>query len=342
MPDVKVMVVDDSAAMRALFCDILENAKGIDVCATAANADEAREKLESAKPDVLTLDVEMPGTSGMELLEEIMAERPMPVVMLSSITQEGTGTAQRALDLGAAHCFPKPLNTSQDVFSETVAKLGDIVRKAAAGELPAKGADNDDGGDGGGAGGGGVVALACGEAGLDYAKHMVAGLTSECPPTVLLIDADADAVEACFASAKGAVACEIVEGSDGVALKPGRVVLVHRKSHHATIEGGEVPRLKEVERDPVNGARPSADLLFGSLAKAGGAGVAGLFVGTGSDGARGLKMLGDAGARIFVQQPADFEPSDRLDAVKTQEVDAEVIDKGAILEWIDGRAAVAA
>ncbi len=89
MADTRVMVVDDSAAMRALFCGILENAKGVEVCGVANDAADARAKMPDCRPDVLTLDVEMPGMSGMDFLKEIMEERPMPVIMLSSIAQAG-------------------------------------------------------------------------------------------------------------------------------------------------------------------------------------------------------------------------------------------------------------
>ena len=124
MSNVKVLVVDDSAAMRALFSEILDEAKGVEVVGLARNVEDAREQIAKLKPDVLTLDVEMPGMTGMEFLAELMQTNPMPVVMLSSVTQDGTGTAQKALELGAYDCFPKPLHTSQEEFTATVAKLG--------------------------------------------------------------------------------------------------------------------------------------------------------------------------------------------------------------------------
>jgi len=134
MSNVKVLVVDDSAAMRALFSDILDQAKGVDVVGTARNADQARDMIAELKPDVLTLDVEMPGMTGMEFLAELMETNPMPVIMLSSVTQEGTGTAHKALEIGAVDVFPKPLHTSQEEFTKTVNKLGSIVIAAASTE----------------------------------------------------------------------------------------------------------------------------------------------------------------------------------------------------------------
>ena len=93
MHEARVLVVDDSAAMRALFSDILDEAKNVRVVGVAANAGAARDQIAELKPNVITLDVEMPGMSGIEFLAEIMETNPLPVVMLSSMTQMGTGTA---------------------------------------------------------------------------------------------------------------------------------------------------------------------------------------------------------------------------------------------------------
>ena len=221
MANVKVMVVDDSAAMRALFCDILDNAKGVTVCGTAKNADDARDQLDTLKPDVLTLDVEMPGMSGMEFLEEVMANRPMPVIMLSSITQAGTGTARRALELGAVHCFPKPLHTSREEFDATVRQLGDIVLKAAAGELK-PGGEGAEGGEGGGAkyrSDGRIVALACGAAGIESARQVLAAYDAACPPTIVLFDADSATVENAVRAMRHSLPCQLGDAVEDLGLR---------------------------------------------------------------------------------------------------------------------------
>lgn len=336
MSNVRVLVVDDSAAMRALFCDILDNAKGVTVCGTAKNADEARDQLDKLKPDVLTLDVEMPGKSGMEFLEEVMETRPMPVIMLSSITQAGTGTARRALELGAVHCFPKPLHTSREEFDATVRQLGDIVVKAAAGELQPGGADAE-----GSAGGaakyrsdGRIVALACGTAGIESARQVLAAYDAACPPTIVLFDAEPSAVENAVRAMRHSLPCQLGDAVDGVALEPGKVWLTHDPTRHVIVEAGEPPRLRLVERDPVNGCRPSADLLFGSLARSGLPSLGGLLTGSGNDGVRGLAILTEAKGKIFVQRPADYAPRDRYDAVRAQGLDLADLRQEAIPEWI--------
>lgn len=335
MADVKVMVVDDSAAMRALFCDILDNAKGVTVCAVAKNAEEAREKIPTARPDVITLDVEMPGMSGMEFLAEIMASNPLPVIMLSSITQEGTGTAQRALELGAVHCFPKPLHSSGAEYEATIARLGDIVRRAAAGEL-APGGSGNAGSEGaqGYTSDGTIVVLACGQAGLESAKQVLAAYPAQCPPTILVVDGEADAVAGAVAAMRGSLACEIEEAVDGYEVRAGRALIAHDRARHVIVEAGTPPRVRLVEREAVAGFRPSADLLLGSLARAGVAVVAGVLPGSGADGAKGLQMLGSAGSKVFIQRPADYAPRERYDAVRGLGVAAADLEAREVAGWL--------
>src|SRR3546814_2176342 len=134
----RVLVVDDSITMRALFTDVLERSSGISVVGAAANADEARDMIAELKPDVLTLDVEMPGKSGLEFLEELMESKPIPVVMLSTLTQKGAQTSFKALELGAVDCFPKPQQATPAEFDKIVDKLGKLVIAAASGKVRAK------------------------------------------------------------------------------------------------------------------------------------------------------------------------------------------------------------
>ncbi len=334
MPNVRVLVVDDSAAMRALFCDILDNAKGVDVCGVANNADQARDKIAELNPDVLTLDVEMPGMSGMEFLEEVMADRPMPVIMLSSITQAGTGTAQRALELGAVHCFPKPLHSSQDEFNATVAKLGGIVIAAANGELDGGGKDAAAGVSGEYEPDGKVVVLGASASGIDGLKEILASYPANCPPTLVVFDGEVSAIESAIGTIRGSVACAIEDAIDGMTLKPGTAYLAYNATRHVIVEPGEKPVLRLVDRDPVNGFRPSADLLFGSLARSGIPAVSGLLTGNGADGAKGAQLLASSGAQVFVQKPPSYASQDRFKAVEATGASVEVLEQDAIANWI--------
>lgn len=335
MADVRVLVVDDSAAMRALFCDLLDNAKGVTVCGTARNADDARDQIAEVKPDVLTLDVEMPGMSGMEFLEEIMETKPMPVIMLSSITQEGTGTAARAMELGAVHCFPKPLHSSGEEFNATVAKLGGIVIAAATGELQPGG-----GGDAGGGAGGGfepdgsIVVLSASAAGFDSLKGVLAAYPSNCPPTLVVLDGDPAGIKSAMEAMRSSVACKIEDAIDGMALKPGTAYLAYDPARHIVVEAGDEPRIRQVDRDPVGGFRPSADLLLGSLARTGLPAVGGMLVGNGADGAKGMQILAQSSGKVFVQKPADYAPQERYSALKALGVAAEELRGDGIAAWI--------
>jgi len=135
MHEARVLVVDDSVAMRALFSDLLEQTRNVRVVGTAASTDEARKPIAELQPNVVTLDVEMPGMSGIEFLEEIMNSKPLPVVMLSGLTQSGTETSLKAYELGAVECFPRPLKATPEQFSKTVGKLGKIVLAASNSNL---------------------------------------------------------------------------------------------------------------------------------------------------------------------------------------------------------------
>lgn len=308
MHEARVLVVDDSAAMRALFCDILEQAKDVRVVGAAANAAEAWDKIEDLRPNVLTLDVEMPGKSGIEFLADLMEEKPMPVVMLSSITQAGTDAALKALELGAVECFPKPLRVSPEQFSATVKKLGKIVlaaanskpkaRKAAAAPEPAApaaaGAFNWNGA---------VVALGGSMGAVDALQELLLSYPSACPPTVAAVLVEPTMAEALVARLDAALPCSVKKAEDGAPLVPGTVYIAFEPAVHVTVEAGAPPVLRMLARDPVGGMRPSADLLFGTLARAGVKSTAAILSGFGADGAKGLKLLRDQGGTTFVQSP---------------------------------------
>ncbi len=336
MNNVRVLVVDDSAAMRALFCDVLDQAKGVEVVGTARSADQARDLIAELKPDVLTLDVEMPGMTGMEFLEEIMATNPLPVIMLSSVTQEGTGTAQKALALGAVECFPKPLHTSQAEFSATVNKLGAIVIAAASVDVSAGGnAASEQSGDlQGFESDGRLVVLAAATGSIEVVREIIAAYPPNCPPTVVLLDASDELCERAVDRLRSSVACKIEDASDDAMLLPGTVYLAYRKDRHIIIENDFAPIIKLVERDPIAGQRPSADMLLASVARAGLPAVGGVLAGTGSDGARGLEALARTGAQIFVQSADEVAPSERLKAVREVCPSGEGVKASQIPGWI--------
>ena len=314
MHEARVLVVDDSAAMRALFSDVLEQSRNVVVVGTAANAAEARDQIAELKPNVLTLDVEMPGMSGIDFLKEIMETNPMPVVMLSSLTQSGTETSLRAYELGAVECFPKPLKATPEQFTKTVGKLGKIVLAAANSNVRdrkphvhrevAKDAEAHF------TWNGHIAAFGASMGGIDALTKMLANWPAECPPTVITLQAEPALVETFVNHIDGLLKCSVRHAKDGAQLTQGIIHIAADPEKHVVFEPGQPPRLRLVARDPVDGARPSATLLFGTMARAGVAAVAGVLTGMGADGAKGLKMMRDAGCRTFIEDPASATVSE--------------------------------
>ena len=135
MADVKVLVVDDSLTMRVLISGALERIKGVQVVGAADGAAEAREMVKQYRPEVMTLDVEMPGMSGLEYLAEIMEERPMPVIMFSTRTAAGATESVEALRLGAIDCFPKPRVAAPAELDVIIKKLAKRLKAAKKAEV---------------------------------------------------------------------------------------------------------------------------------------------------------------------------------------------------------------
>lgn len=316
MHEARVLVVDDSAAMRALFTDVLEQSRDVRVVGVAASADEARDQIAALRPNVVTLDVEMPGMSGIEFLEELMTTSPIPVVMLSSLTQAGTEISLKAYDLGAVECFPKPLRATPEQFTKTVAKLGKIVLAAANCNIRERQRRHEHKGhEAAFTWNGRYAAFSASMGGIEALTTLLAGYPAQCPPTVITLQSEPALVETFIARLNRELKCSVKAATDGVALTPGHIYIAADPEKHAVFEPGEPPKLRLVARDPVDGARPSATLLFGTMARAGIPTVGGVLTGMGEDGAKGLKLMRDAGGNTFVQDRATALVSEAPDAV---------------------------
>ena len=304
MNEARVLVVDDSAAMRALFSDILEQSKNVVVVGTAVSAEDARAQIPQLRPNVLTLDVEMPGMSGLEFLEEIMTTNPMPVVMLSSLTQSGTETSLKAYELGAVECFPKPLKVTPEQFNQSVGKLGKIVLAAANSNVKEKKPREQKAAVANFVPNGHIAAFSASMGGIDALTSLLAGYPAQCPPTIITLQSEPALVGTFINRLSKDLPCAVKRTEDGAALTQGTIYISADAEQHVVVEAGSPPKIRLVARDPVDGARPSATLLFGTIARAGVPAVGTVLTGMGQDGAKGLKLMRDAGCRTFAQTPA--------------------------------------
>ena len=316
MHEARVLVVDDSAAMRALFSDILDQAKNVRVVGTARSAADAREQIAELKPNVITLDVEMPGMSGIDFLEEIMEKDPLPVVMLSSLTQAGTETSLRAFELGAVECFPKPLKATPEQFAKSVGKLGKIVLAAANSNVrDRKVRTEQKTSEAPFEWNGHLVAVSASMGGIDALTTMLGQFPGNCPPTLVCLQAEPMVVDTFIKRLDDMLKCHVRPAKDGATLTQGTIYIAADPERHVVVEAGQPPRLRLMERDPVDGARPSANLMFGSIARGAIPTVGAVLTGMGSDGARGLRLLREAGCETFVQDRKTALVSEAPEAV---------------------------
>ena len=305
MHEARVLVVDDSAAMRALFSDILDEAKNVRVVGVASSAGAARDQIAELKPNVITLDVEMPGMSGIEFLAEIMESNPLPVVMLSSLTQAGTETSLKAYELGAVECFPKPLRATPEQFAKTVGKLGKIVLAAANSNVyDRKARAEHKQADTPFEWNGRIAAFSASMGGIDALTTILGQFPANCPPTVVCLQAEPMVVDTFIKRLDTDLKCNVRAAKDGASLTLGTIHIAADPESHVVVEPGQPAKLRLMARDPVDGARPSANLLFGSIARGAVPAVGTVLTGMGSDGARGLKLMRDAGQDTLVQDRA--------------------------------------
>jgi two-component system chemotaxis response regulator CheB len=296
----RVVIVDDSPTMRALIRAALSAHPGLDVVGEAGDPIEAREIIKALSPDVITLDVEMPNMNGLEFLDRLMRLRPMPVVMVSTLTQRGADATLAALELGAVDCVGKPSAGGPAAFGT----LADVVAAAAEANVsarmapPAK-AQSDESyrpGDR-------VVSIGSSTGGVEALTTVLGGFPRQCPPTLITQHMPA-AFTGSFASRLDrSCAPTVVEASDGDVVRPGHVYIAPGGARHMTLRRlGDRLVLRLVEGDLVSGHRPSVDALFHSVAESvGPRAVGAILTGMGRDGAEGLLAMRRAGAATIGQ-----------------------------------------
>jgi len=318
MSKIRVLVVDDSALMRKLLSELLNSDPEIEVVGTAMDAYMARDKIKKLQPDVLTLDVEMPRMDGLHFLSNLMRLRPMPVVMVSSLTEKGADVTMRALDLGAVDFVSKPkvdfAHTLQDSADElknkvkaaAIACVNTLQRNASRPDVTSVHRSTsirriasvgssylttDK-----------IIAIGASTGGTEAIKEVLIHLRADCPGVVIT-----QHIPPIFSNsfAKRMDQCSpltVYEAEDGQQILPGHAYIAPGDRHLTVVKDGSRYRCKLDDSEAVNRHRPAVDVLFESVAKNASENAIGVILtGMGRDGAEGLKRMRDSGAMTIAQ-----------------------------------------
>ena len=315
---VRVLIVDDSAVVRQMLTEILDGDPGIEVVGVATDPLIARDKIKRLNPDVITLDVEMPRMDGLAFLENLMRLRPLPVVMISSLTERGADTTLQALALGAVDFISKPkLDVARGLESyaeEIIAKVKTAaraqVRPLARAATPKHTADavvaaasvsralrfhtTDR-----------LIAIGASAGGTEALRVVLEQMPADAPAIVLTQHIPAGFSRAFAERLDRHSAMAVREASDGEAILTGHAYLPPGGQHMRVIRDGARWRCRIDDGPAVNRHKPAVDVLFRSVAHSAGDNAIGVILtGMGDDGARGLLEIAQAGAPTFVQDEA--------------------------------------
>lgn len=314
---IRVLIVDDSPLMRALLQHRLGRERDISVVGTAADAAEARQMMKALDPDVVTLDIEMPGMDGLSFLEKIMQLRPTPVILVSGATEAGASATARGLQLGAVGCIAKSQLRVRPSDIVDDCPLVEMVREAARVHLephplrPSPRSAAPSQAASAAAAQADIIVIGASTGGVEALHTVLADFPADCPPTLIV-----QHINGCFAAAIAqsfdrAVRPRVMLAESDMPLERGTVLLAPGNDRHLQVAaaGSRGMRCVLREGDPVSGHRPSVDRLFASLAQtigeAGARGAIGvLLTGMGQDGAQGMAQLASIGARTIAQDQA--------------------------------------
>ncbi|HWK75241.1 MAG TPA: chemotaxis response regulator protein-glutamate methylesterase [Povalibacter sp.] len=322
---IRLLIVDDSALVRKLLTEMLGRDREIEVIGTAADPYVARERIKQLNPDVITLDVEMPRMDGITFLENLMRLRPMPVVMVSSLTQHGADITLRALELGAIDFVPKPkvdvAGSLANYADELIAKVkmaasarvnpragaprpapvtrviderrsADAVLPAAPARRVLRTTDR-------------IIAIGASTGGTEAIREVLQVLPPDAPAIVISQHIPA-AFSKPFAERINRIsAMSVCEAQDGQYILPGHCYIAPGDQHLMVERDGARYRCRLSDGPHVNRHRPSVDVMFRSVAQNVGLNATGVILtGMGDDGARGLKEMLEAGAHTIAQDEA--------------------------------------
>lgn len=311
---IRVLIVDDSSVIRTLLTRFLESDPLIEVVATAPDPYVAREKLISLKPDVMTLDVEMPRMDGVTFLEKVMEFFPTRTVIISSLSTRGSETALRALEVGAVDIIAKPAidvtRSMSELAGEIVskvkcaaeAKISDLkmrnklppmssipINTSKSGSAMARTTHQ-------------VLAIASSTGGTEALKILLPKLSSDLPGTVIVQHMPPVFTKTYAEHLQRLCPFEVKEAEDGDRLTPGRVLIAPGNFHMELTRNGAYYYVRLHQQPPLHGVRPSADYLMRSVAQYAGKNAVGVVLtGMGKDGAEGLLAMKEAGSYNIAQ-----------------------------------------
>lgn len=295
-----VAIVDDSRTMRAWLRLVLEADPRLRVVAEAGDALAAREVVKSMPVDVLTLDVAMPGMDGLEFLDRLMRARPMPVVMMSSLTSRGSDAAIRALSLGAVDCMVKPArgfdaDLARDICDRVVAAARTQPRisrpRQPLGAMTT-----------GGHRAGALIVIGASTGGVAALETVLPQLDPKGPPVVIVQHMPGNFLESFSKRLNRDLPQSVGLAADGAVLQDGDIMLAPSDGAHTEVvqtTRGWVIRHRPPRGKPLH--VPSVDALFSSAARAGGDVIAAVLTGLGRDGAKGVVELAQSGAIALTQ-----------------------------------------
>ena len=302
----RVLIVDDSAMMRSFLREVLAGDPEIEVVGMAPDPFLARQKIKDLNPSVITLDIEMPGMDGLTFLEHLMRLRPMPVVMVSSLTQRGAAATLRALEIGAVDFVAKPSADLETGWPDFRAEIIAKVKTAAAAFVPydippARHLTLPRGSSGPSR----LVALGGSTGSVAVFQHIIGAMPADGPAMVVAVHMPAQFTKQFAARLNDVCAMTVTEATDAMPLVTGHV-MVAPGDRHLTVKRVAAGYVCKLENGPrVNGHVPSVDVLFESVAReAGPDGLGIILTGMGRDGAVGLKAMRDAGALTACQDEA--------------------------------------
>ena len=302
---INVLIIDDSPLIRGLLTEILQQASDINVVGCAEDPYQAREMIKKLNPDVLTLDVEMPKMDGISFLKNLMRLRPMPVVMISTLTQKGSPITLEALELGAVDFIAKPTSNVRAQMNHYASLVQQKVRIAAGARIRSfkkappdtkpirtdtKFLSNK------------VIAIGASTGGTEAIKEVLIKMPVNCPPIVITQHIP-PVFSASFAERMDRTCLiNVKEAQHGDKLSPGWAYIAPGGLHLSVKKRGIALYCQLDDGEPVNRHKPAVDVLFDSLVNCGSKNiVAAILTGMGADGAKGLLALKQSGAYTLAQ-----------------------------------------